>query len=170
MAKKYREKPYNAVEAVQWTGENISEVRNFTIKNLNGVAEQCSYLSSSSLFIMEPDKDVEVSRNDYIIKGVDGEFYVCEQDVFEKVYEEVKESELANELKKANAKVDALEKRISDMNHNSEIEKVRKIYGRLKIDERYYEDLITYACGVKDEEYRLELSLIKKHIKKIENS
>ena len=91
MAKKYREKPYNAVEAVQWTGENISEVRNFTIKNLNGVAEQCSYLSSSSLFIMEPDKDVEVSRNDYIIKGVDGEFYVCEQDVFEKVYEEVKE-------------------------------------------------------------------------------
>lgn len=93
MAKKYREKPYNAVEAVQWTGENISEVRNFTIKNRNGVAEQCSYLSlsSSSLFIIEPDKDVEVSRNDYIIKGVDDEFYVCEQDVFEKVYEEVKE-------------------------------------------------------------------------------
>lgn len=136
MAKKYREKPCNEVEAVQWTGKNISEVRNFTIKNRNGVAEQCSYLSSSSssLFIMEPDKDVEVSRNDYIVKGTDGEFYVCERNVFETVYEEVKEFELANKLKKANAKVDALEKRISDMNHNSEIEKVCKIYERLAKD------------------------------------
>ena len=91
MIKKYREKPCNEVEAVQWTGKNISEVRNFTIKNCNGVAEQRSYLSSSSLFIMEPDKDVEVSRNDYIVKGTDGEFYVCERNVFEAVYEEVKE-------------------------------------------------------------------------------
>ena len=40
---------------------------------------------------MEPDKDVEVSRNDYIVKGTDGEFYVCERNVFEAVYEEVKE-------------------------------------------------------------------------------
>lgn len=99
MAKKYREKPCNEVKAVQWTGKNISEVRNFTIKNRNGVEEQRSYLSSSSysdnmpkLFIMEPDKDVEVSRNDYIVKGTDGEFYVCERNVFEAVYEEVKES------------------------------------------------------------------------------
>ncbi len=91
MAKKYREKPCNEVEAVQWTGKNISEVRNFTIKNRNGVKEQRSYLSLSSLFIMEPDKDVEVSRNDYIVKGTDGEFYVCERNVFEAVYEEVKE-------------------------------------------------------------------------------
>lgn len=98
MAKKYREKPCNEVEAVQWTGKNISEVRNFTIKNCNGVAEQRSYLSLSSysdgmpkLYIMEPDKDVEVSINDYIVKGTDGEFYVCERNVFEAVYEEVEE-------------------------------------------------------------------------------
>lgn len=91
MAKKYRQKPRNEVEAVQWTGKNISEVRNFTIKNRNGVAEQCSYLSSSLLFIMEPDRDVIASRNDYIVKGTDGEFYVCEQIAFEAMYEEVKE-------------------------------------------------------------------------------
>lgn len=92
MAKKYREKPCNEVEAVQWTGKNISEVRNFTIKNRNGVAEQRSYLYPGySLFIMEPDKDVKVSINDYIVKGPDGEFYVCERNVFEAVYEEVKE-------------------------------------------------------------------------------
>lgn len=98
MAKKYREKHCNEVEAVQWTGKNISEVRNFTIKNRNGVAEQRSYLSLSSysdnmpkLFIMKPDRDVKVSINDYIVKGTDGEFYVCERNVFEAVYEEVKE-------------------------------------------------------------------------------
>ena len=91
MAKKYREKHCNEVEAVQWTGKNISEVRNFTIKNRNGVEERCSYLSLSSLFIMEPDRDVKVSINDYIVKGTDGEFYVCERNVFEAVYEEVKE-------------------------------------------------------------------------------
>ena len=91
MAKKYRQKPRNEVEAVQWTGKNISEVRNFTIKNRNGVAEQRSYLSSSSLFIMEPDKDVVASSNDYIVKGTDGEFYVCEQIAFEAMYEEVEE-------------------------------------------------------------------------------
>ena len=86
MAKKYREKPCNEVEAVQWTGKNISEVRNFTIKNCNGVAEQCSHFyPGSSLFIMKPDKDVEVSINDYIVKGTDGEFYVCERNVFEAV-------------------------------------------------------------------------------------
>lgn len=91
MAKKYREKPCNEVEAVQWTGKNISEVRNFTIKNRNGVEEQRSYLSLSSLFIMKPDRDVKVSINDYIVKGTDGELYVCERNVFEAVYEEIKE-------------------------------------------------------------------------------
>lgn len=96
MAKKYREKPCNEVEAVQWTGKNISEVRNFTIKNRNGVEEQCLYLyPGSSLFIMKPDKDVKVSINDYIVKGTDGEFYVCERNVFEAMYEEVKEPKSA---------------------------------------------------------------------------
>ena len=96
MAKKYREKPCNEVEAVQWTGKNISEVRNFTIKNRNGVEEQCSYLyPGSSLFIMKPDKDVKVSINDYIVKGTDGEFYVYERNVFEAMYEEVKEPKSA---------------------------------------------------------------------------
>lgn len=119
MTKKYREKPCNEVEAIQWTGKNISEVRNFTIKNCNGVAEQRSYLSLSScsdsmpkLFIMEPDKDVEVSINDYIVKGTDGEFYVCERNVFEAVYEEVEEPKSV--LKKIEAAIIGLQSIIDD--------------------------------------------------------
>ena len=30
---------------------------------------------------------MEISNNDYIIKGVDGEFYPCKPDIFEKTYE-----------------------------------------------------------------------------------
>ena len=30
---------------------------------------------------------MEISNNDFIIKGVDGEFYPCKPDIFEKTYE-----------------------------------------------------------------------------------
>ena len=30
---------------------------------------------------------MEISDNDYIIKGIDGEFYPCKPDIFEKTYE-----------------------------------------------------------------------------------
>lgn len=28
-----------------------------------------------------------ISNNDFIIKGIDGEFYLCNPDIFEKIYE-----------------------------------------------------------------------------------
>ena len=31
--------------------------------------------------------DMEASINDYIIKGVNGEFYPCKPDIFDKTYE-----------------------------------------------------------------------------------
>ena len=30
---------------------------------------------------------MEISDNDYIIKGIDGEFYPCKPEIFEKTYE-----------------------------------------------------------------------------------
>lgn len=35
--------------------------------------------------------EARVSVGDYIIKGVNGEFYPCKPDIFEKTYEEVAE-------------------------------------------------------------------------------
>lgn len=35
--------------------------------------------------------DMEASVGDYIIKGVNGEFYSCKPDIFDKTYEEVTE-------------------------------------------------------------------------------
>lgn len=37
--------------------------------------------------------DMKVSENDFIIKGVNGEFYPCKPDIFEKIYELVEGEE-----------------------------------------------------------------------------
>lgn len=45
-------------------------------------------------FIDNADRIIEIQEflgGDYIIKGVNGEFYPCKPDIFEKTYEEVAE-------------------------------------------------------------------------------
>lgn len=80
MNKKYRKKPV-VIEAIQWTGKNLSEIDNFmggTIGNKGTI-----------LVINTLEGDMEASIGDYIIKGVSGEFYPCKPDIFDKTYEEV---------------------------------------------------------------------------------
>lgn len=82
MIKKYRKKPVT-IEAIQWTGENLSEIVEFTegkVKN-HGLV----------LIIPKLVGDVYASLSDYIIKGVNGEFYPCKLNIFAKTYEEVTE-------------------------------------------------------------------------------
>ena len=80
MNKKYRKKPVT-IEAIQWNGENLSEIDKFTkgkVKNHESV-----------LIIPTLEGDMEASIGDYIIKGVKGEFYPCKPDIFLATYEEV---------------------------------------------------------------------------------
>lgn len=77
MIKKYKKKPV-IIEAVQWTGENLSEIDNFVSGNIN--------IKGTSLIIHTLEGDMEASINDYIIKGVNGEFYPCKPDIFIKTY------------------------------------------------------------------------------------
>ena len=82
MIKKYRKKPV-IIEAIQWNGENLSEIDEFTrgkVKNHESV-----------LIIPTLEGDMYASLNDYIIKGVNGEFYPCKPNIFAKTYEEVTE-------------------------------------------------------------------------------
>lgn len=82
MIKKYKKKPV-IIEAVQWTGENLSEIDKFTqakVKN-HGLV----------LIIPTLEGDMYASLGDYIIKGVNGEFYPCKPGIFAKTYEEVTE-------------------------------------------------------------------------------
>ena len=81
---KYKKKPI-VVEALQYTGDNISEICKFMHKDINHV------MSSGHVYIETLEGVMKVSKGDYIIKGVEGEFYPCTKSIFEKTYEVVKE-------------------------------------------------------------------------------
>lgn len=83
MAKKYRKKPVE-IEAVRWTGSNISEVKRFMNNSVMAFNEQNLKISIKTL-----EGVITASPYDYIIKGVKGEFYPCKPDIFEETYEEV---------------------------------------------------------------------------------
>lgn len=79
----YRKKPV-VIQAVQWTGENNTEILKF--------CSDC-YITSSGktkdLIISTLEGDMLSSIGDYIIKGVKGEFYPCREDIFDMTYETV---------------------------------------------------------------------------------
>ena len=86
---KYRKKPVE-VEAVQFTRRNLAEVMEFTdyqmtvtrVRTINGEM----YGEIATL-----EGEMRANENDWIIKGVKGEFYPCKPDIFKKTYEKVEE-------------------------------------------------------------------------------
>ncbi|TLQ07570.1 hypothetical protein FEZ48_06200 [Marinilactibacillus psychrotolerans] len=49
--------------------------------------EEWMFFESGELYIYTLEGIMRVSVGDYIIKGVNGEFYPCKPDIFEKTYE-----------------------------------------------------------------------------------
>ena len=80
MERAYRKKPV-VVEAVQWTGENRAEMCEFIDP------EVFEIIPRVGLVIHTLEGDHHASLGDYIIKGVNGEFYPCKPDIFAKTYE-----------------------------------------------------------------------------------
>lgn len=80
MARAYRKKPV-VVEAVQWTGENHAEMCEFIDP------EAFEIIPRVGLVIHTLEGDHHASPGDYIIKGVNGEFYPCKPDIFAETYE-----------------------------------------------------------------------------------
>ena len=81
---KFRKKPV-VIEAVQWTGDNYGEIKRF--------AKDVCWLCGHVPVISTLEGEMSVSEGDWIIKGVNGEFYPCKPDIFEKTYELVEEVE-----------------------------------------------------------------------------
>jgi hypothetical protein len=83
----YRKKPV-VIEAVQFTGDfgNIEKLIQWSNKqvwqNTSGFGEFLGTLSINTL-----EGVMTASKGDFIIKGVQGEFYPCKPDIFEKTYE-----------------------------------------------------------------------------------
>jgi len=91
---KYRKKPV-VIEAVIWSGDNLREVIDFT--GLNESAQSWSWeeyeavIRVNGLKIFTLEGAMLASVGDFIIKGVNGEFYPCKPDIFAKTYEEYHE-------------------------------------------------------------------------------
>lgn len=86
---KYRKKPV-VIEAVRWTGENGSEIEAFCGANvLFGTIYEPEPVCAACICTLEGK--MYAHPGDYIIKGVNGEFYPCKPDVFAKTYERVEE-------------------------------------------------------------------------------
>jgi len=90
---KFRKKPV-VIDAVQWTGENLEEIREFC-SNIIPTIQNMSYKKNKNerandlLGIPTMEGYMTASLNDWIIKGVEGEFYPCKPKIFEKTYERV---------------------------------------------------------------------------------
>ena len=85
---KFVKKPV-VVEALQYNGENIEAIENFVGKKLSTV------MSSDvdvNLIIPTLEGDMTALKNDWIIKGVKGEFYPCKPDIFKQSYNIVEEN------------------------------------------------------------------------------
>jgi hypothetical protein len=80
--KKYRKKPV-VIEAIQFDGTNQVAIANFV------TGQFLKFVSDDCVIIKTLDGDMWCSKNDFVIRGVGGEFYPCKPDIFEATYEEV---------------------------------------------------------------------------------
>ena len=80
--KKYRKKPI-VIEAMEYLRE----------ENISACMDWCDKLVYSNVnneyYVMTLEGDMLASKGDFIIKGVNGEFYPCKPDIFAKTYDEV---------------------------------------------------------------------------------
>ena len=84
----YRKKPV-VIEALQWTGQNLKEINEFTYDSTRKMKFAESIVGGYDLIIYTLEGAMTASLGDYIIKGINGEFYPCKPDIFEKTYEPI---------------------------------------------------------------------------------
>lgn len=82
--KKYRKKPV-VIDAVML--KSGGEFDAFCVQH--GFEDKYKMNSDGSITISTLEGDMIAREGDYIIKGVEGEFYPCKPEIFMKTYEEV---------------------------------------------------------------------------------
>ena len=88
MVKRYMKKPI-IIEALQFedTAERIEELSYFVDDQDLRVTYKDP--KNPKLLLKTFEGEVEASVGDYIIKGIQGEFYPCKPDIFNSTYNEV---------------------------------------------------------------------------------
>ena len=99
---KYRKKPIE-IEAIQYTKHNLKEVLLFIgmIDNIDYIPECAETERRWQDFVSDCLHDgidiktlegtMTAKFGDYIIKGINGEFYPCKPDIFDKTYDKVEQ-------------------------------------------------------------------------------
>ena len=80
---KYRKKPV-VIDAWRFDGTQKSADE---LDELSPTIHIYSYMNGVSVTIETLEGTMTVSKGDWVIKGVSGEFYPCKPDIFEKTYE-----------------------------------------------------------------------------------
>lgn len=81
---KFRKKPI-VIDAIQYTGQSLDELHKFV------PAEKISFLLDGYGVVATEMSHTEFRYGDWLIKGVNGEYYPYSDDVFKKTYEFVSE-------------------------------------------------------------------------------
>lgn len=82
---KYVKKPV-VIDAIQYTGDNMKDIACFM--GVTGLA-----FRGKKIFVPTLEGEALCSPGAYIIKGISGEFYPCDEEIFYKTYEPVPELE-----------------------------------------------------------------------------
>lgn len=86
---KYRRVPL-VLEAHQLTKDSVSKIKEWTKQDLPWWANGYSPTNITGVYLQTLEGTVQATFGDYIVKGIDGEFYPCKPDIFARIYEEVK--------------------------------------------------------------------------------
>ncbi|RJE47667.1 hypothetical protein A7K50_03195 [Dehalobacter sp. MCB1] len=91
---KYRKKPV-VIEALQFKtnnepkgSPNMDSIVNWANQGKDKIN---AWHNGTNIFISTLEGEMRADVGDFIIKGIQGEFYPCKPDIFEKTYEKVEE-------------------------------------------------------------------------------
>jgi hypothetical protein len=87
MIQKYTKKPVT-IEAIQFKEENIPTIKDWLGENLAQLSSEDRYRNPQYHWIIRDylEGDMKITEGDYIIRGVNGEFYPCKPDIFYATY------------------------------------------------------------------------------------
>lgn len=95
---KYRKKPV-VIEAMQVVRDGFMKVYQWVEENTQGSFDPYDESVPVSGVSIDPETGfmliatlegvMQVKMNDWVIRGINGEFYPCKPDIFEKTYEKV---------------------------------------------------------------------------------
>ena len=89
IVREYRKKPV-IIEAIQFFNGDGKNTIKECIKFCNNHADLVELCNEEYVLkIRTLEGEIIANTNDYIIKGIMGEFYPCKPDIFEKTYEKI---------------------------------------------------------------------------------